>query len=1090
MDASNINKLGKKEKNAKIKEGPCIFPFKYKHKTHNECYETEKGFICATEVNEKRTLKKYGYCAKKRTEKKTPPKTLKKKYKLNIVEEFPEKMKSKSPEVSSINITMESNNKRLNEEFISIMQELNDIMMKQGEPFRARAYSKAMESIMAIDEDITDYKQLKDKPGIGKTIYDKLEEYQKTGTLKVLERERKNPLNVLTNVYGIGPKKAKELIKKDITTIEDLKKVQNEELNDKQIIGLKYYDDILERIPRKEIDEYKEVLQVIFDNSAPPNSKMEIVGSYRRGAKNSGDIDIIITNEENNKNSFNNFLDTLIKDKVVIEVLSRGSNKSLTIGQLPGKTPRRLDFLYTAPDEYAFAVLYFTGSKAFNTVMRNRALKHGYTLNEHGLSIMESGKKGKKIDIKFPDEKSIFTFLNMEYKEPEQRKDGRAVVPLEIEIVPQTEIKIKDTSPKNKTLKKKTESKTTLENIKNFQKNGIDELKLLSKKELENILSESSNQYYNENKFIMTDNEYDIVKEYIEKKYPKSEELKKIGAPVEKNKVSLPYFMPSMDKIKPSTNAIAKWNEKYKGPYVLSAKLDGISALYSTENNESKLFTRGDGKVGQDISYMIPYLKLPSYSDPITIRGELIMQKKEFEEKYSNKFANARNLVSGIVGSKKIDEEKYKSIDFVGYEVLAPELNPSDQMTFLKKLDVNVVINKTENKVSNELLSEVLIEWRSSYIYEIDGIIVCDDKIYPRTENNPEHSFAFKMVLLDQIAEAKVLNVLWSPSKDGYLKPRIQIEPIELGGVKIEYATAFNASFVEDNKLGIGALVKIIRSGDVIPYIQEVVQQAQQAKMPEEDYVWNSTHIDIMLKNPEENDVVKQKNILSFMTKLEVEGIGPGNIKKIINAGYNSIPKILAMSIDDFKNVENFKEKMATKVYNSIHEKIDNADLITLMVATNIFGRGLGEKKMEPIIQTYPDILLSDETHNEKVEKVLKIKGMANKSANLFVDNIEPFVNFMNEAKLEYKLNEGSKITPADTSGPLYDKKVVMTGFRDKQILEFLKSQGANIMTTVNKNTELVIIKSKDDMTGKAEMAENHNVPIMTKEQFENEYKK
>ena len=260
--------------------------------------------------------------------------------------------------------------------------------------------------------------------------------------------------------------------------------------------------------------------------------------------------------------------------------------------------------------------------------------------------------------------------------------------------------------------------------------------------------------------------------------------------------------------------------------------------------------------------------------------------------------------------------------------------------------------------------------------------------------------------------------------------------------------------------------------------------------MPEEDYVWNSTHIDIMLKNPEENDIVKQKNILAFMTKLEVEGIGPGNIKKIINAGYNSIPKILAMSIDDFKNVENFKEKMATKVYNSIHEKIDNADLISLMVATNIFGRGLGEKKMEPIIQTYPDILLSDESHNDKVEKVLKIKGMAKKSANLFVDNIEPFVNFMNEAKLEYKLNEGSKITPADTSGPLYDKKVVMTGFRDKEILEFLKSQGANIMTTVNKNTELVIIKSKEDMTGKAEMAENHNVPIMTKEEFENKYKK
>ena len=84
MEASDINKLGKKEKNAKVKQGECIFPFKYKHKTHNVCFPTDKGDICATEVNEKGTLKKYGYCLKKGTEKKTPkssPKrsTLKKK---------------------------------------------------------------------------------------------------------------------------------------------------------------------------------------------------------------------------------------------------------------------------------------------------------------------------------------------------------------------------------------------------------------------------------------------------------------------------------------------------------------------------------------------------------------------------------------------------------------------------------------------------------------------------------------------------------------------------------------------------------------------------------------------------------------------------------------------------------------------------------------------------------------------------------------------------------------------------------------------------------------------------------------------------
>lgn len=981
--------------------------------------------------------------------------------------------------------------KRLNEEFIAAFQELNDIMMKQGEPFRARAYGKAIESIMEVNEDITDFKQLKGKPGIGKTIMDKLEEYQTTGTLRVLERERANPHNLLTNVYGIGFKKAQELVKKDIKTIDDLR-AHPEELNDKQKIGLKYYDAILDRIPRTEIDEYNKVFQKVFEKVAPPDSSMEIVGSYRRGAKSSGDIDMVITNANNNRAAMTDFLDALIKDGLIIEVLSRGKVKSLTIGQLPGKTPRRIDFLYAPPDEYAFAVLYFTGSKAFNTVMRNRALKNGYTLNEHGISVMQGGKKGDKVDIYFPDERAIFQFFNMIYKEPNERKDGRAVMALEDSVPSELEtiIQAKESSPKNKTIKKKSAESKIIDNIKEIQQDGIDALQKLSKKELESILKASSDAYYNKNKFIMTDNEYDIVKEYIEKKYPKSEELKKIGAPVEKNKVALPFNMPSMDKIKPDTNAVEKWSKDYKGPYVLSAKLDGISGLYSTAGPVPKLYTRGDGSVGQDISYMIPYLRLPdpSVETPITIRGELIMKKKTFEDKYSAKFANARNLVSGIVGTKTIDEEKYRDIDFVAYEVLHPELKPSNQMALLSEQNVDVVANKTVSKISNANLSELLLEWRSTYVYEIDGVICTDDHIYPREDGNPSHAFAFKMVLLDQIAEAKVLNVLWAPSKDGYLKPRIQIDPIFLGGVKIEYATAFNAAFVEDNKLGIGALIKLIRSGDVIPYIQEVVQPATQAKMPSEPYIWNETHVDIMLENPEENEIVRQKNILAFMTKLGVDGLGPGNVKKIMAAGFDSVPKILAMSLEDFEKVENFKTKMATKVRNSIKEKVDAATLVDLMVATNIFGRGLGEKKMEPIMQTYPTIIISQESREEKLKKVLSIKGMAEKSANLFIDNIEPFVAFMKEAKLEDKLNAASEKTPADTSGEFYQKKIVITGFRDKDILDFLKKQGADMMATVSKNTALVIIKSEDDMTGKSEQATKLNVPIITKDGFMSKY--
>ncbi len=127
----------------------------------------------------------------------------------------------------------------------------------------------------------------------------KFKEFVDTGTLKLLERERNNPAHLFTEIYGIGPKKAKQLVEKEgITTIDQLRKRAEDLLTNAQKAGLKYYEDILKRIPRKEIDKYQTKLQNIFRKVANPNSTLQIVGSYRRGAKNSGDIDIIISNND------------------------------------------------------------------------------------------------------------------------------------------------------------------------------------------------------------------------------------------------------------------------------------------------------------------------------------------------------------------------------------------------------------------------------------------------------------------------------------------------------------------------------------------------------------------------------------------------------------------------------------------------------------------------------------------------------------------------------------------------------------------------------------------------------------------------
>ena len=999
-------------------------------------------------------------------------------------------------------IKIASKGKPMNKQLIDIMEELADIMIRQGEPFKARAYKKASETIMSFPSDITDVEQLNGKPAIGKTIMDKLAEFQKTGTLRVLERERKNPLNIFTKIYGVGPKKAKQLVDDGITTLTQLKENETK-LNDTQKIGHQYYEPLQQRIPRDEIEEFAKVFDIVFKEVAPDGSKYEIVGSYRRQAQTSGDIDVIITNEDNNITAFNAFLDRLITDNIITEVLTRGKTKSLTIGKLPLQSentiPRRIDLLYTEPKEYAFATLYFTGSKAFNTVMRQRALDLGYTLNEHGLSKMVSGKKGDRLTNDFPTEQSIFDFLGMKYKEPEEREgyksvellDGPTTNPL---IDSSTKLEnVKTKSNTKSSTKSSTKSNNYKENIEAFKKDGIDALFMLSEKQLATILDESQKAYYNDSEnVLMTDNEFDIIKEYMEKKYPKNKILEQIGAPIqEKNKVSLPYNMPSMDKIKPDTKALANWKAKYSGPYVLSAKLDGISAMYSSENGEQKLYTRGNGKVGQDISHLIPYLRLPNTKD-ITIRGELIMKKTTFLEKYANEFSNSRNLVAGIVNQKKVEADKFKDVDFVAYEVIKPTLKPSEQMSFLEKESVNDVIHETKTDIDNTLLSNILVDWREKYEYTIDGVIVTDDKVYERTDKNPEHGFAFKMVLSDQLAEAKVVNVLWSPSKDGYLKPRIQIEPVVLGGAKIEYATAFNGAFVEDNKLGIGALVKLVRSGDVIPHIMAVVEPADKAKMPDVPYKWNDTHVDIIMEDAEQDEIVKEKNIVGFFKGLEVDGLGPGNVKKIMKAGYDTVPKIIAMSEEDYLKVDGFKKKMAEKVYNSIHKKIALAPLAKIMAVSNIFGRGFGERRIEPILAKYPDMLKNSTMYSdeEKIQQIKSIRGMEKKTAERFVKNLPKFLEFMNVANLESKLDELPKedTQPKDESHPLYDKSIIITGFRNKELSDELKRIGARESSVVSKTTFAVIVKNKDEDTGKVDAARQKNIPIYTVNEFKEKF--
>ena len=632
---------------------------------------------------------------------------------------------------------------------------------------------------------------------------------------------------------------------------------------------------------------------------------------------------------------------------------------------------------------------------------------------------------------------------------------------------------------------------TTRTIISNFKTSGVSMLNSLTSARRQALIDECYAAYYN-NEPLLTDNEFDVLNEYVGRVGGVGTNC--VGAPIgassSHKKVVLPYLMASMNKIKPDTNAIANWKRKYRngrggGDKIVSVKLDGVSGLFSTEDGVAKLYTRGNGRVGQDISHIIPHI--PALMDMVntsdyefTVRGEFIVTKDAFAVLCENadeeqRMSNPRNFVSGVINSKH--SKYYSDIDFVVYELIRcrtdarHELKPSEQFEILSEFGVPIVdwVAVTDKMLTNDMLSERLVRMRKDYKYEIDGLIVADDAVHERSLDevkNPEHAFAFKMVLSEQIAESKVVAVLWSASKDGYLKPKIQIEPVVIGGSTIEFATAFNAAFIVEHKIGVGAVVQIIRSGDVIPTIMEVTAHASVVTLPHDlEWKWGPTKVDIILKNPDENERVRLKRIAHFFSGIGVVGLGEGILTRIIAEGFDTIPAIIKMDIDDFMDIDGFKETLSKKIVKNIHFALRDTTVAKIMSVSNIFGRGMGEKKLELLLDEYPEVIVYDGDVGDKVGRIASIKGFSYNSAEQLIDSIDQFIEFTKECGF-YKKKVMSFIKQSkrdqNTSHTLYGKTVVMSGFRNKVFEETLKGIGVKVGSSVSGDVFAVVVKDVD----------------------------
>lgn len=648
-------------------------------------------------------------------------------------------------------------------------------------------------------------------------------------------------------------------------------------------------------------------------------------------------------------------------------------------------------------------------------------------------------------------------------------------------------------------------------------------LKSLGEKEIVKILDYLSDKYYNntfksnpQSKPIVSDELFDIIKEYLETKYKtkykvgapikstkanKSKNVDKITDKIDKFKVKLPYWMGSLDKIKPSSNTFNKWIEKFPGPYVLSWKLDGISALLYKSNGKVYMYTRGDGIEGQDISHCVGMigtngLNINKMVEADAIRGELIMSKANFKT-IEDRMANPRNAVSGIIGTKRPDPQLLKLIDFVAYWVLSPQLKVSEQLEYIKKKEFvpRSVEYEIKQQITLEGLSAKLVEGRKSHKYEIDGIVVMDNsKYYPlESGSNPTYGFAFKQLLTDQIAEATVLDVLWEVSKDKYIKPKIKINTIELGGVEITYATAFNAKFIVDNCIGPGAQIQIVRSGDVIPKIEKVLKPAEtgKPKLPKIQYKWNETGVDIIASDLDAGTMEKiiVKKLTYFFDTLDIKWMGETTIEKFVSNEYDDLWKILQANKKQIENIEGLGKTLVTKLYSSIESGLEGRKLEEIMAASQIFGRGIGIKKFKLITNDYPNILdiYKEKGSDHTKELINNIMGFDTKTTNKIVDSMDEFIQYLDKfLKLKPNLLKSVK---SDKSNKLkleqyVGKKIVFTGFRDKEIQKELENIGAKISGSVSSNTDLVIAGDLSEKSNKIDKAKELEIELISKDEF------
>lgn len=302
----------------------------------------------------------------------------------------------------------------MNATILQNLKEMRDLEKTKKELYKVRAYNTAIRSIEAHNRPITSGGDAKKLNGVGDKIAKKIQEILDTGELHQIKdiTNESRILKELGSVWGIGPTKAKTLMEQGIRSIKQLHNKRHL-LTRNQKLGLQYHSDIIKKIPRGIIKQYAEKVSRVLINHFGTHFDLTVAGSFRRGAQESGDIDILL---KSTTISLREIVEFLSLKGFVTEVLTLGDDKAMIIGG-DKRSFHRIDFEMVTPNKWGTALLYFTGSGPFNVRMRQHAKDNGWTLSEHHVK----NNKTKEI-ITFETEEEVFHFFGQEYVDPCNRK--------------------------------------------------------------------------------------------------------------------------------------------------------------------------------------------------------------------------------------------------------------------------------------------------------------------------------------------------------------------------------------------------------------------------------------------------------------------------------------------------------------------------------------------------------------------------------------------------------------------------------------------------------------------------------------------